>query len=225
MVRLAEPLLNQPLRAGDSLLLESRSGYVYERIPKAEVEELILEEVPDISYHDIGGLAGQIEQIRDAIELPYLHADLFKEHQLKPPKGVLLYGPPGCGKTLIAKAVANSLAKQVAAKTAHDAAQDAGAKEGKSFFLNIKGPELLNKYVGETERHIRLVFQRAREKASEGMPVIVFFDEMDSIFRTRGSGVSSDVENTIVPQLLSARSTGSRAWRTSSSSAPPTART
>ena len=203
VVRLAEPLLNQPVRAGDSLLLESRSGYVYERIPKAEVEELILEEVPDISYHDIGGLSGQIEQIRDAIELPYLHADLFKEHQLKPPKGVLLYGPPGCGKTLIAKAVANSLAKQVAAKTAADAAADAGAKEGKSFFLNIKGPELLNKYVGETERHIRLVFQRAREKASEGMPVIVFFDEMDSIFRTRGSGVSSDVENTIVPQLLS----------------------
>ncbi len=198
VVRLAEPLLHQTLRAGDSLLLESRSGYVYERIPKAEVEELILEEVPDISYHDIGGLTGQIEQIRDAIELPYLHADLFKEHQLKPPKGVLLYGPPGCGKTLIAKAVANSLAKQVAARSA-----DNGAKEGKSFFLNIKGPELLNKYVGETERHIRLVFQRAREKASEGMPVIVFFDEMDSIFRTRGSGVSSDVENTIVPQLLS----------------------
>ncbi|MGO9780818.1 MAG: proteasome ATPase [Streptosporangiaceae bacterium] len=203
VVRLAEPLLHETLRAGDSLLLESRSGYVYERVPKAEVEELILEEVPDISYKDIGGLAGQIEQIRDAIELPYLHADLFKEHQLKPPKGVLLYGPPGCGKTLIAKAVANSLAKQVAAKTAQDAAQDADAKEGKSFFLNIKGPELLNKYVGETERHIRLVFQRAREKASEGMPVIVFFDEMDSIFRTRGSGVSSDVENTIVPQLLS----------------------
>jgi proteasome-associated ATPase len=198
VVRLAEPLLGETLRAGDSLLLESRSGYVYERVPKAEVEELILEEVPDISYSDIGGLAGQIEQIRDAIELPYLHADLFKEHQLKPPKGVLLYGPPGCGKTLIAKAVANSLAKQVAARTAQP-----DGSEGKSFFLNIKGPELLNKYVGETERHIRLVFQRAREKASEGMPVIVFFDEMDSIFRTRGSGVSSDVENTIVPQLLS----------------------
>ena len=203
VVRLAEPLLHQPLRAGDSLLLESRSGYVYERIPKAEVEELILEEVPDISYKDIGGLASQIEQIRDAIELPYLHADLFREHQLRPPKGVLLYGPPGCGKTLIAKAVANSLAKQVAAKTAADAATDAGAKEGKSFFLNIKGPELLNKYVGETERQIRLIFQRAKEKSNEGVPVIVFFDEMDSIFRTRGSGVSSDVENTIVPQLLS----------------------
>ena len=205
IVRLAAPLLDQVLRGGDSLLLEPRSGYVYERIPKAEVEELILEEVPDISYHDIGGLSSQIEQIRDAIELPYLHADLFREHQLKPPKGVLLYGPPGCGKTLIAKAVANSLAKQVAAKTAADADGAGGAKkaEGKSFFLNIKGPELLNKYVGETERHIRLVFQRAREKASEGMPVIVFFDEMDSIFRTRGSGVSSDVENTIVPQLLS----------------------
>jgi proteasome-associated ATPase len=200
VVRLAEPLLDQPLRAGDSLLLESRSGYVYERIPKAEVEELILEEVPDISYSDIGGLAGQIEQIRDAVELPYLHADLFKEHQLRPPKGILLYGPPGCGKTLIAKAVANSLAKKVAEKSADTGGPN---KEGKSFFLNIKGPELLNKYVGETERHIRLVFQRAREKASEGMPVIVFFDEMDSIFRTRGSGVSSDVENTIVPQLLS----------------------
>jgi proteasome-associated ATPase len=212
IARLAEPLLGHTLRAGDSLLLEPRSGYVYERIPKAEVEELILEEVPDISYSEIGGLGPQIEQIRDAIELPYLHADLFREHQLRPPKGVLLYGPPGCGKTLIAKAVANSLAKQVAARTAKDAADagqpepdDSGApgKERRSFFLNIKGPELLNKYVGETERHIRLVFQRAREKASEGMPVIVFFDEMDSIFRTRGSGVSSDVENTIVPQLLS----------------------
>jgi proteasome-associated ATPase len=210
VARLAEPLRDATLRAGDSLLLESRSGYVYERIPKAEVEELILEEVPDISYLEIGGLGPQIEQIRDAIELPYLHADLFKEHQLRPPKGVLLYGPPGCGKTLIAKAVANSLAKQVAARTADLASQNGtedavgpAAKEGKSFFLNIKGPELLNKYVGETERHIRLVFQRAREKASEGMPVIVFFDEMDSIFRTRGSGVSSDVENTIVPQLLS----------------------
>ena len=210
VARLAEPLRESTLRAGDSLLLEPRSGYVYERIPKAEVEELILEEVPDITYSAIGGLSGQIEQIRDAIELPYLHADLFREHQLRPPKGVLLYGPPGCGKTLIAKAVANSLAKQVATRTAELASQNgatsetgAQAKEGKSFFLNIKGPELLNKYVGETERHIRLVFQRAREKASEGMPVIVFFDEMDSIFRTRGSGVSSDVENTIVPQLLS----------------------
>jgi proteasome-associated ATPase len=203
IVRLASPLLDQVLRAGDSLLLEPRSGYVYERIPKAEVEELILEEVPDIAYTDIGGLGTQIEQIRDAIELPYLHADLFREHQLRPPKGVLLYGPPGCGKTLIAKAVANSLAKQVQAKAAAVAADGEKKPEGKSFFLNIKGPELLNKYVGETERHIRLVFQRAREKASEGMPVIVFFDEMDSIFRTRGSGVSSDVENTIVPQLLS----------------------
>jgi len=214
VVRLAAPLLDQVLRSGDSLLLETRSGYVYERIPKAEVEELILEEVPDIAYTDIGGLTSQIEQIRDAIELPYRHADLYKEHQLRPPKGVLLYGPPGCGKTLIAKAVANSLAKQVQSRVAAEAAAHEAAgtvptgpakkpNEGKSFFLNIKGPELLNKYVGETERHIRLVFQRAREKASEGMPVIVFFDEMDSIFRTRGSGVSSDVENTIVPQLLS----------------------
>jgi proteasome-associated ATPase len=194
VVRIAAPLRDQKLRAGDSVLLDARAGYIYERIPKTEVEELVLEEVPDIDYTNIGGLMGQIEQIRDAIELPYLHPELFQEHQLKPPKGVLLYGPPGCGKTLIAKAVANSLAKKVAAKT---------GEEGKSFFLNIKGPELLNKYVGETERHIRLVFQRAREKASEGTPVIVFFDEMDSLFRTRGSGVSSDVENTIVPQLLS----------------------
>src|SRR4051812_24012663 len=195
VVRLAEPLREEHLRVGESLLLESRSGYVYERIPKSEVEELVLEEVPDIDYTQIGGLAAQIEQIRDAVELPYLHGDLFREHELRPPKGVLLYGPPGCGKTLIAKAVANSLAKKVAEVT--------GRPEGKSFFLNIKGPELLNKYVGETERHIRLVFQRAREKAGEGVPVIVFFDEMDSLFRTRGSGVSSDVENTIVPQLLS----------------------
>jgi proteasome-associated ATPase len=194
VVRLAKPLFDEPLRAGDSLLLDARAGYAYERVPKSEVEELVLEEVPDIDYSRIGGLITQIDAIRDAVELPYLHPELFKEHQLKPPKGVLLYGPPGCGKTLIAKAVANSLAKKVSEKT--------GAS-GKSYFLNIKGPELLNKYVGETERHIRLVFQRAREKASMGTPVIVFFDEMDSLFRTRGSGVSSDVENTIVPQLLS----------------------
>jgi proteasome-associated ATPase len=196
VVYLAEELRGIRIRSGDSLLMEGRSSYVFEVIPKSEVEELVLEEVPDIDYSDIGGLSSQIEQIRDAVELPFLHADLFIEHQLRPPKGILLYGPPGCGKTLIAKAVANSLAKQVA-KVRGD------SEQGRSFFLNIKGPELLNKYVGETERHIRLVFQRAREKASEGTPVIVFFDEMDSIFRTRGSGVSSDVENTIVPQLLS----------------------
>jgi proteasome-associated ATPase len=194
VVRIAQSLREIKLRAGDSLLLDARAGYVYEKVPKSEVEELVLEEVPDIDYESIGGLGGQIDAIRDAVELPYLHPDLFIEHQLRPPKGILLYGPPGCGKTLIAKAVAASLAKKVTAKT---------GEEGKSYFLNIKGPELLNKYVGETERHIRLVFQRAREKASEGTPVIVFFDEMDSLFRTRGSGVSSDVENTIVPQLLS----------------------
>jgi proteasome-associated ATPase len=196
VVQIGEPLRNHKLRASDALLLDTRSGFVLEHLPKPEVEELILEEVPDVSYQDIGGLSRQIDQIRDAVELPFLHADLFAEHQLKPPKGILLYGPPGCGKTLIAKAVANSLAKEVATRTG----QESG---GRSYFLNIKGPELLNKYVGETERQIRLIFQRAKEKSSEGMPVIVFFDEMDSIFRTRGSGVSSDVENTIVPQLLS----------------------
>jgi proteasome-associated ATPase len=196
VVFLADILREAPLRAGDSLLLDSRSSYAYERVPKSEVEELILEEVPDIDYGDIGGLGSQIEAIRDAVELPFLHSELFREHQLRPPKGILLYGPPGCGKTLIAKAVANSLAAQV-----HEVR--GGGEKSTSYFLNIKGPELLNKYVGETERHIRLVFQRAREKASDGTPVIVFFDEMDSIFRTRGSGVSSDVENTIVPQLLS----------------------
>ncbi len=185
------------LRPGDSLLVDTKAGYAFERIPKAEVEDLVLEEVPDVSYEDIGGLTRQIEQIRDAVELPFLHKELYREYSLRPPKGVLLYGPPGCGKTLIAKAVANSLAKKMAEVRGDD------AREAKSYFLNIKGPELLNKFVGETERHIRLIFQRAREKASEGTPVIVFFDEMDSIFRTRGTGVSSDVETTVVPQLLS----------------------
>ena len=185
------------LRPGDSLLVDSKAGYAFERIPKAEVEDLVLEEVPDVAYSDIGGLTRQIEQIRDAVELPFLHKELYREYSLRPPKGVLLYGPPGCGKTLIAKAVANSLAKKMAEVRGED------AREAKSYFLNIKGPELLNKFVGETERHIRLIFQRAREKASEGTPVIVFFDEMDSIFRTRGTGVSSDVETTVVPQLLS----------------------
>ena len=195
VVRLAQRLRDgDKLRAGDSLLIDRRVHFAYERVPKLDVEELVLEEVPDIDYSVIGGLGSQIEAIRDAVELPYLHKELFAEHELKAPKGILLYGPPGCGKTLIAKAVANSLAKKVTERT---------GQEGRSFFLNIKGPELLNKYVGETERHIRLVFQRARDKASDGMPVIVFFDEMDSLFRTRGTGVSSDVENTIVPQLLS----------------------
>ena len=195
VVRMSERLRHATVRSGDALLCDVRSGYAFEIVPKSEVEELVLEEVPDIRYEDIGGLGTQIDAIRDAVELPFMHPELFAEHDLKAPKGILLYGPPGCGKTLIAKAVANSLAKKVAERT--------GREEGRSFFLNIKGPELLNKYVGETERHIRLVFQRAREKASEGMPVIVFFDEMDSLFRTRGTGVSSDVENTIVPQLLS----------------------
>ena len=194
VVELASPLMDEKLRAGDSLLLEPKSGHVLEKLPKPEVEELILEEVPDISYDDIGGLDEQIEEIRDAVELPFLHKDLFAEHELEPPKGILLYGPPGCGKTLVAKAVANSLAKQIAAKL--------GQKTHRSYFLNIKGPELLNKYVGETERQIRMIFQRAKEKSEEGVPIIVFFDEMDSLFRTRGSGISSDMEATIVPQLL-----------------------
>jgi proteasome-associated ATPase len=183
------------LRAGDPVLYDPRSGYALEALPKEEVEEVILEEIPDVTYDEIGGLGKQIEDIRDAVELPFLYAELFAEHQLPPPKGVLLYGPPGCGKTLIAKAVANSLAQQMAEKM--------GRTDAHSYFLNIKGPELLNKYVGETERQIRLIFQRAKEKSAEGFPVIVFFDEMDSLFRTRGSGISSDVENTIVPQLLS----------------------
>jgi len=194
VVELADALSSERIRTGDHLLLDSRADVAVERLPRPEVEELVLEEVPDVTYADVGGLDDQIEQIRDAVELPYLHADLFHTHELQPPKGILLYGPPGCGKTLIAKAVANSLAKRVAERTGDD--------KIRSYFLNIKGPELLNKYVGETERQIRLIFQRAREKSEEGVPVIVFFDEMDSLFRTRGTGISSDIESTIVPQLL-----------------------
>ncbi|MHA7175860.1 proteasome ATPase [Arthrobacter sp. Sr24] len=195
VLRLAGALQGGVVKVGDALTMDGRTGYAMEKIPRSEVENLILEEVPDISYSDIGGLASQIEQIRDAVELPFLHPDLYREHGLKAPKGILLYGPPGCGKTLIAKAVANSLAQR--------AAERSGVKDQKSYFLNIKGPELLDKYVGETERQIRLIFSRAREKASDGSAVVVFFDEMDSLFRTRGTGVSSDVETTIVPQLLS----------------------
>jgi proteasome-associated ATPase len=194
VVEVAETLRAEKLRAGDSILMDSRTGLLLEKLPRPEVEELVLEEVPDISYADVGGLDSQIEAITDAVELPFLHRDLFLEHKLPAPKGILLYGPPGCGKTLIAKAVANSLAKKVS--------EVSGDKAARSYFLNIKGPELLNKYVGETERQIRLVFQRAREKSEEGVPVIVFFDEMDSLFRTRGTGISSDMESTIVPQLL-----------------------
>ena len=194
VVELGELLVDVKMKSGDSLLVDSRANLALERLPKADVEDLVLEEVPDVSYDDIGGVDAQIEAITDAVELPFLHAALFAKYDLPAPKGILLYGPPGCGKTLIAKAVANSLAKKVA-----DASGDAN---GRSFFFNIKGPELLNKYVGETERQIRLIFQQAREKASEGWPVIVFFDEMESLFRTRGSGISSDMESTVVPQLL-----------------------
>jgi len=194
VAELADCLRGTKIRAGDSVLQDMRSGLLLEVLPRPEVEELVLEEVPDISYDDVGGLDRQIEQITDAVELPFVHQDLFAEYHLPAPKGILLYGPPGCGKTLIAKAVANSLAKKVA--------EVSGDEHARSYFLNIKGPELLNKYVGETERQIRLVFQRAREKSEEGWPVIVFFDEMDSLFRTRGTGISSDMESTIVPQLL-----------------------
>ncbi len=195
VVELAGPLQSVFLRIGDHVRIDPRHGLAYERLIRPEVEELVLEEVPDVTYDHVGGLHDQIEAIKDAVELPYVHRDLFEEYGLVAPKGVLLYGPPGCGKTLIAKAVANSLADAVARRTGHD--------DARSYFLNIKGPELLNKYVGETERQIRLIFQRAREKSDEGVPVIVFFDEMDSLFRTRGTGISSDVESTIVPQLLS----------------------
>ena len=190
---IAEPLRSLRLQAGDHILMDPRSGYLLEKLPTSEVEDLTLEEVPDVSYEDIGGLGTQLEAIKDAVELPYLHADDYREHRLAPPKGVLLYGPPGCGKTMIAKAVANNLAARISEKR---------REKVRGYFLNVKGPELLNKYVGETERKIREIFSRAREKAAEDVPVVVFFDEMDSLFRTRGSGISSDVETTIVPQLL-----------------------
>ncbi|PYM60475.1 MAG: proteasome ATPase [Candidatus Rokuibacteriota bacterium] len=190
---IAEPLRGLKLRVGDHILMDGKSGYLLEKLPKGEVDDLALEEVPDIGYEDIGGLSNQIETIRDAVELPYLYADYYREHKLAPPKGVLLYGPPGCGKTMIAKAVANNLAQKVSEKR---------GEKIKGYFMNIKGPELLNKYVGETERKIREIFTKAKEKAAEDVPVVVFFDEMDALFRTRGSGISSDVETTIVPQLL-----------------------
>src|ERR687888_283128 len=190
---IADPLRLHRLKVGDHILMDAKSGYLLEKLPKSEVEDLSLEEVPDIGYDDIGGLSTQIETIKDAVELPYLFADYYKEHKLTPPKGVLLYGPPGCGKTMIAKAVANNLAEKISEKR---------GEKIKGFFLNIKGPELLNKYVGETERKIREIFVKAKEKANEDVPVVVFFDEMDALFRTRGTGISSDVETTIVPQLL-----------------------
>ena len=190
---IADPLRTMSLKPGDHLLMDAKSGYLLEKLPKSEVEDLSLEQVPDIGYEQIGGLGSQIEAIKDAVELPYLYADYYKEHRLAPPKGVLLYGPPGCGKTMIAKAVANNLAARIS---------ETRGEKVNGYFLNIKGPELLNKYVGETERKIREIFVKAREKAAEDVPVVVFFDEMDALFRTRGTGISSDVETTIVPQLL-----------------------
>jgi len=206
VVSLSEDLVGSALRSGDAVLIDNRSNVLLEKLPRPEVEDLVLEEVPDVTYDDVGGLDSQIEAITDAVELPFLHQDLFTEFQLPAPKGILLYGPPGCGKTLIAKAVANSLAQKVSAldreKAGDDRAWADSPRKPRSYFFNIKGPELLNKYVGETERQLRLVFQRAREKSEEGWPVIIFFDEMESLFRTRGTGISSDMESTVVPQLL-----------------------
>jgi proteasome-associated ATPase len=194
VVTLSDPLRREALKAGDHIMVDTRTQYAFEKMPKSAVEEVMLEEIPDVTYERIGGLEEQIEILRDAIELPYLHPEIFHEHQLRPPKGILLYGPPGCGKTLIAKAVANSLAKSVEKRT---------GRQTTAYFLNVKGPELLNKYVGETEHKIREVFRKAREKASEDVPVVIFFDEMDSLFRMRGSGISSDMEATVVAQFLS----------------------
>ena len=194
VAELGEPLLAERLSVGDHLLYDPRSGCVIEKLPKSEAEELVLEEVPDVDYEHIGGLQREIEQVRDAVELPFLYPHIFKDYKLSAPKGVLLYGPPGCGKTLIAKAVANSIAK----KLGH-----LKGKQLRSYFLHVKGPELLSKYVGESERQVREVFQKAKERADHGHPVIVFFDEMDALFRTRGTGISSDIESTIVPQFLS----------------------
>ncbi len=193
VVTLSVPLRSEKLKVGDHVLYDPRTNYAFEKLPKSSVEEVMLEEIPDITYDEIGGLKDQIEILRDSIELPYIYPDVFKEHKLRPPKGILLYGPPGCGKTLIAKAVANSLAKSIEERT---------GKETTAYFLNVKGPELLNKYVGETEHKLREVFKKAREKASEDVPVVIFFDEMDSLFRMRGSGISSDMEATVVAQFL-----------------------
>lgn len=194
VVTLSEPLRRETLKVGDHLLFDPRTHYAFEKLPKSAVEEVVLEEIPDVTYDDIGGLGDQIEVLRDSVELPYIYPEVFAEHKLAPPKGILLYGPPGCGKTLIAKAVANSLAKSIELRT---------GKETTPYFLNVKGPELLNKYVGETEHKLREVFKKARDKASEDVPVVIFFDEMDSLFRMRGSGISSDMEATVVAQFLS----------------------
>lgn len=194
VVTLSEPLRREPIKVGDNVLFDPRTHYAFEKLPKSAVEEVVLEEIPDVTYDDIGGLGEQIEVLRDSVELPYIYPDVFAEHKLSPPKGILLYGPPGCGKTLIAKAVANSLAKSIEKRT---------GRETTPYFLNVKGPELLNKYVGETEHKLREVFKKAREKASEDVPVVIFFDEMDSLFRMRGSGISSDMEATVVAQFLS----------------------
>jgi len=194
VVTLSEPMRRELIKVGDPILVDMRTMYAFEKLPKSSVEEVVLEEIPDVTYEDIGGLGDQIEILRDSVELPYMHPEVFLEHKLRPPKGILLYGPPGCGKTLIAKAVANSLAKRIEQRT---------GKATTAYFLNVKGPELLNKYVGETESKLREVFKKARDKASEDVPVVVFFDEMDSLFRMRGSGISSDMEATVVAQFLS----------------------
>ena len=189
VLALAEGLDPAALKPGDTLVADLRADLATALVERTGVEQLVIAEAPDVSWADIGGLGPQIGRIRDAIELPFAHPGLYRGYGLRAPKGVLLYGPPGCGKTLIAKAVATCLADSAGGRPA--------------AFLNIKGPELLSKFVGETERQIRAIFVQARKAAAEDRPVVVFFDEMEALLRARGTGVSSDVETMIVPQVLS----------------------
>jgi proteasome-associated ATPase len=182
------------IKVGDEVRVEPNFKVALEHFPKTETREYFYEEVPEIKWEDIGGQEEAIRLIRDTIEHPLLYPELYKKFDKKPVKGILLYGPPGCGKTLIGKATAHNLAKEYSKRV---------GKPVREYFMYVSGPKILNMWLGETERMVREIFETARERSKEGRLVFIFFDEAESVLRTRSSGRWLNISNTVVPQFCS----------------------
>src|SRR5467141_3568043 len=187
-------LASSTLKSGDEVRVDSNYRMALEMLSSTKSHEHYLDVVPELPWEKVGGQEGALQAIKDAIELPLLHPDLFKKFQHATPKGFLLYGPPGCGKTLIGKATAFNLTKQLGAKS---------GTEMREYFMHVKGPEILNMWVGESERMVREIFATAREKRGEDFMPFLFIDEAESILGTRRASRHSNILSTLVPMFCS----------------------